>query len=558
MKPLSLFVAGAAGEGIQTVGDAVARAFLTHGYAAFSTSEFESRIRGGRSSYRIRVADQPHNAPCATADVLLAVNPTAEAHYRSALNDGGLLITAGQGEDADARSAVCVPFQELAVEHGGARIYANAVAAGALCAAVGLPLPVLQRVLADAFAARGEEIVHANAASAKAGYDVALSQLGAQAPTGLPERPNRYTFASAHDVIPIAASAAGCRFIAAYPMSPSTGIITSFAKDPELGVFFEQAEDEIAAINMALGASAAGARAMTATSGGGFALMVESVSLAGMMEIPIVIVLAQRPGPATGLPTRTAQEDLLFALHAGHGEFPRALLAPSDPQKTVEATVRAFDLADRYQIPVILLTDQFLADSYFALEQLALPPGPAKRHRAAPPSMEQYSRYLLTDSGVSPRLDLGQSTHLVVLDSDEHTEAGHITEDLERIRPAMVRKRLEKGRRLREAMEQPEPDGAEQAEIVLIGWGSTRGAIDEAVAALRDRGASIGSLHFTDVWPLPPLELRRDAQYWTVEGNATGQFARLLRSETGYSVEGTIARYDGLPMDAETIVRAFS
>jgi len=552
MKLLSLWVGGAAGEGIQTIGDAVARTFLAHGYPAFATSEFESRIRGGNSSVRIRVADEPANAPSPVADILLAVNPTALAFYRSALTDGGLSIGPEGSENVD----VAVAFKDLAKESGGT-IYANAVAAGALCAAVGLPMETLNRTLAHAFARRGDEIVRANRAAAQAGFDAAAEQLGDRRPKPIPSRENRFAFASAHETIPIGAAAAGCRFMAAYPMSPSTGIITAFAKNPQLGVFTEQAEDEISAINMVLGASAAGARAMTATSGGGFALMTEGVSLAGMIETPIVIVIAQRPGPATGLPTRTAQEDLLFALRGGHGEFPRAILAPSDPQDAMDLTVRAFDLADRYQVPVIVLTDQYLADSTFALPSLDLPPKISGGVASDESHPNVYQRYRLTEDGISPRLPLGHPEHLVVLDSDEHTEAGHITEDLEETRPAMVEKRLEKGRRLKLEMAAPIANGLEGAKRILIGWGSTRGAIDETVERLRANGQAVGSLHFTELWPLPDLELP-DAEYWVVEGNATGQFAGLLESELGLTIAGRIGRYDGRPIDAEAILEGLT
>jgi 2-oxoglutarate ferredoxin oxidoreductase subunit alpha len=286
--------------------------------------------------------------------------------------------------------------------------------------------------------------------------------------------------------------------------------------------------------------------------------MAEAISLAGMIETPLVILLAQRPGPATGLPTRTAQEDLLFAIHAGHGEFPRLVLAPSDPQSAIDQTVRAFDLAERYQMPVILLTDQFLADTHFSLDALTLPkelPGPGL---ADPKGIEAYARYAYTHNGISPRLAIGQSEHLVRLDSDEHDEAGHITEDLEETRPAMVGKRLEKGLPLRREILPPEAYRTEEAEIVLVGWGSTRGAIHEAVDRLRAAGRPVGALHFTEVWPLPRLALPHEPAYWSAEGNATGQFAGLFEAETGIKLEGRIGRYDGMPLDAETIVKELS
>jgi len=556
MRELSLFLAGSAGEGIQTIGNAVARCFLRHGYPAFVVNEFESRIRGGNSSMRIRVANEPQNAPIEAADVLLAVNPTALAHYRPALRETGLLISAGSPEDRNGNEYdhLRIPFLDLAIDKGGSKLYGNAVAAGALCAAVGLPVSLLESVLTDAFSSKGDEVISGNVVAARAGFEEASRQLGDRRVAEIPSRDRRFAFANVHETIPIGAAAAGCRFMAAYPMSPSTSIITAFARQSKLGVFTEQAEDEIAAINMCLGASAAGARAMTATSGGGFALMTESLSLAGMIETPIVVLIAQRPGPATGLPTRTAQEDLLFALHAGHGEFPRAILAPSDPQNAMELTVRAFDLAERYQIPVILLTDQYLADGRFSLESLSLPTEEVVSYLADPSTLETYERYRWTEDGISPRLALGQSEHFIVLDSDEHTEAGHITEDLSQTRPAMVEKRLEKGRRLRLAMAQPASNGTEEADLVLIGWGSTKGAIDEAVEQLRAAGQSVGSLHFHEVWPLPEIPFRDNTRYWVVEGNATGQFARLLEVEAGLPIEGRIGRYDGLPITAERIL----
>lgn len=555
MQDRSVLVAGAAGEGIQTIGDVIARSFLSHGYPVFATQDYESRIRGGHSSYRLRIGEAPLNAPRADADVLLALDAKAREHYRGLLNPKGLLLSP-DSVDAAAGASVAVAFSSLALEHGGSKLYANSAAAGALCAALGLPFPVLAAVLMETFSKRGDKTSESNVRAAQAGFAAVRAALGSHLPRELPARAKRYAFATAHEMIPLAAAAAGCRFMAAYPMSPSTGIITAFARHPELGAFAEQAEDEIAAIHMALGASAAGARAMTATSGGGFALMVEAMSLAGMTETPLVVVLAQRPGPATGLPSRTAQEDLLYAIHAGHGEAPRAVLAPSDPQDAIEKTVRAFDLADRFQMPVVLLTDQFLADSSFSMDALSLPPEIPVPHVADPDTIEgAYRRYALTEDGVSPRLFFGQSRHLVCVDSDEHDEDGHITEDLGSMRPAMVEKRLEKGRRLRGEMAMPSRNRTEDADLVLIGWGSTKGAIDEAVDLARAAGHKVGALHFTEVWPLPELTFPEGPQYWVVEGNATGQFARLLRAECGLEVTARIGRYDGLPLDAATIVK---
>jgi len=277
-----------------------------------------------------------------------------------------------------------------------------------------------------------------------------------------------------------------------------------------------------------------------------------------MVETPGVFVLARRPGPATGLPTRTAQEDLLFAIRAGHGEFPRAVLAPSDPQEAIDLTVRAFDLADRYQIPVVLMTDQYLADSRFSLDRLELPAEIPSSHLADPAVFEDYARYAETESGISPRLAFGQGGHTICLDSDEHTAEGHITENLETVRPAAVAKRLHKLERLREEIRPPVADRTDDADLILVGWGSTREAIAEAVDLLRAAGRKAGALHFSELWPLPKLEPQREARYWTVEGNATGQLAQLLHGELGWPIEGTIGRSDGLPIDARFILERTS
>lgn len=548
MKDLSIFIVGAAGEGLQTIGDVIARALLRTGISVFTTKEYESRIRGGNSSYRIRAAGP--NAPRHEADVLLSLNSAAASHYETSASSPCVVL----GELSPGGQGIAIPFQTLAKEEFGSPIVANSIAAGALAAVVGLSQDILEASFRERFQKLPADVVQKNVEASRLGHKRASESLDASRAIKLESTASTSVFASVHEVIPLAAAAAGCLFMAAYPMSPATGIMTTFAKDPELGVFVEQVEDEIAAINMSLGASAAGARAMTATSGGGFALMTEGISLAGMTETPLVIVVAQRPGPATGLPTRTAQEDLNFAIHGGHGEFARAVLAPSNPQDAVDATFRAFALAEKYQMPVLVLTDQLLADSHFSVPDLEIPKKPVPRGLADPAKFKSYQRYALTEDGISPRLALGQSKHVVLIDSDEHTEDGHITEDLKVTRPAMVEKRLEKARRLKGEIAMPDAYRTDGARHVLISWGSSRAAVYEAVDILRSQKKPFGALHFTEVWPLPHLTLPTTVRYWTVEGNAAGQFARLLQAEWSIPFEGKIQRYDGNPLDAVSIV----
>jgi 2-oxoglutarate ferredoxin oxidoreductase subunit alpha len=325
------------------------------------------------------------------------------------------------------------------------------------------------------------------------------------------------------------------------------------AKAKDFGLVVMQPEDEIAAINMVIGASYAGVRAMTATSGGGFCLMVEGLGLAGMTETPIVVVDAQRPGPAIGLPTRTEQSDLQFILHAAHGEFPRAVLAPATIEDCFWLTIKAFNLAEKYQLPVILLTDQHLASSYATVEKFDLSKVTIERgllFSVEQTSESEYKRHKITKSGISPRAFPGQEGTLVVTDSDEHDETGHLIEDAV-TRTQMMQKRMRKLFSLKKEIAPPELYGPKKADTLLIGWGSTYGALHEAVDILRNEGASVNLLHLTELWPFPTegvADALDNAQHsYVIENNATGQLARLIQAETGRKVSGKILKHDGRP-----------
>lgn len=553
MEDLNVIIAGAAGEGVQTVGEVLAKTLLSQGYAVFTWKEYESRIRGGQNSYSIRVGEKPRNAPLFQADILLALNKDALEKYRERVKEDGVVVAPAE----EQAGVLAIPFEDIARETAGGKIYANTVAVGALAGVLGMELQRLKKVLEQMFSKKGEKVLDANFKAAEEGFERAERDCRDMCPWTLPAGDDTWFLIAGNEAVPVGAAYAGCRFISAYPMTPSTGIITFLAKEEGLGVFAEQAEDEIAAINMALGASYAGVRAMTATSGGGFALMVEGISLAGMTETPLVVVLAQRPGPATGLPTRTAQGDLLFAVHAGHGAFPKLVMAPSDAKDAFQKTVRAFNLADKYQIPVILMTDQFLADSHYAYRDFDVAsPGPSF-HLSNPSEIDVYKRYQLTSNGISPRLYPGQSRHLVCVDSDEHDEEGHISEDLAETVPAMMQKRLAKWEELKKEINPPEELQVEDADTILVGWGSSRGALEEAVELLREKGVKAGMVHFTELWPLPDYQFAGKADLWTVESTAAGQLDRLLRCEYDVSFKGRIRRYDGLPLSAEYIRREF-
>jgi 2-oxoglutarate ferredoxin oxidoreductase subunit alpha len=349
-----------------------------------------------------------------------------------------------------------------------------------------------------------------------------------------------------NQALAIGALLGGCQFMAGYPMTPSTSIMVYFAAAAlEMAVHFEQAEDEIAALNMAIGASYAGLRSMVATSGGGFALMQEAVSLAGMTETPVVIIVGQRPGPSTGLPTRTEQADLNFVLHSGHGEFPRIIFAPGDPAEAVRLARKSFELADRYQTPVFILADQYFADSQQIIEEPLDTRVIAREYKIYG---SEYRRYAITENGVSPVTYPGLGEALVRVDSDEHDEAGAITEDLG-LRVRMVDKRLGKFAGIREEAVAPTLMGSPDADVFLVCWGSNGPIVREAVAKLAGEGVRLGALHFGQIYPLTPgmigsFDLPRK-KLISIENNATGQFAALLKRELDIPVAERILKYDG-------------
>lgn len=557
-------IGGEAGQGIQTVGDALARVFSRLGCHVFTSQDYESRIRGGHNFYQIRVSDRPVRAPRGPLDILVAFDRASITVHQGELVEQGIIVydSSQLKESFSGSQFLDVPFVKLATDAGAKAIAANTVATGAILGMLGFSIDPLYDIITALLKRKDNETREQNRRAAVAGYEYAAKNCGRCAFTLKPPGGAKMLMGG-NEAIGLGALAADCRFYSAYPMTPSTGImlfLSSRAKD--YGIIVEQAEDEIAAINMALGASFAGVRSMTGTSGGGFALMTEGLSLAAMTETPIVIALAQRPGPATGLPTKTEQADLLFALNAGHGEFPRVIFAPGDPGQAVHLTAKAFDLSQKHQIPVFVMTDQYLADTQWTMDGFSVDGLPMRDWRMDGKEIDgvdDYRRHAFTPSGVSPFAIPGKTRHVVVTDSDEHSEAGHIIEDGP-TRKKMVEKRLFlKMDSIRKDISPPLFLGPEEAETVLVSWGSTYGVVREVVEAMPER--KMAMLHFSEVFPLPGLEafdyldvLKRAKRTVSIEMNATGQFARLLRYETGYSVTDRVLRYDGRPFLVEELM----
>jgi len=552
---IQIRIGGEAGQGLETVGQLLARGLVRCGYEILVSQNYMSRIRGGHNFFSVVVDKEPVHSPASGVDLLLAMNGETVTRHREDLREGGRILADASQVEKDAEDVVAVPFSELVRE----KLYTNTAALGSAVALLGLDPEVFEGLLREVLGGKSQEAAEKNAdAFAKGRSWIRENSRPLQGPPSPASQQGDRLALNGNQAIALGAMAAGANFCSFYPMTPSTGVALNLAAQAEeLGIVAEQAEDEIAAVNMAIGASFSGARTIVPTSGGGFSLMAEGISLAGMTETPLVIVLAQRPGPATGLPTRTEQGDLQIALYSGHGEFPRAVFTPGTPEECFHLTCRALDLAERSQSLAVVITDQYLADSIRAVAPFSLHDLP----ETAKPGTETadpgaYVRYDFHPSGVSQRLLPGTGTHLVVADSDEHTPDGHITEDLS-VRTRMVDKRLAKRRVLVENAVPPEADGPEDPELLFITWGSSKGAVLRAASDLRQQGRSVGTLHFRQVCPLLPEQflhrLKSAGNTVCVEGNATGQLARLIRQETGFAADHLIHRYDGLPMDAETI-----
>ena len=551
---VNLLIGGEAGQGLVTIGDLLAKSLVRAGYSIVISQSYHSRIRGGHNTFAIRASVEEIIAPREAVDLLVALNSETAALHKGELSGNGLTVIDAALETV-SNNCLQVPYEKL-----GEKQFANVAALGVVSSLLGLDLALVAKALDDAFGKKAPELAEKNQQILTASYKWCEKEAVNFPRLNPVTNPRKRLLMNGNEAIAMGAIAAGVKFCSFYPMTPGTSIALNLtAHASRMGLVVEQAEDEIAAINMAIGASFAGVPSIVPTSGGGFALMTEGVSLAGMTETPVLIVVAQRPGPATGLPTRTEQADLELVLYAGHGEFPRAIFSPGTVEECFWLARKSVEVAAKFQSPVFLLTDQFLADSSravtpFDIDNLEpIDPGIETDASSLP-----YNRYAITPSGVSPRLLPGMTKHLVVSDGDEHLVDGHITEDLQ-VRNLMVEKRLRKEQGIMAEVVPPEFQGEESPDLLLVTWGSSKGSVMEAAAKLRNDSTRVGILHFSQVWPLVPDQflgyLESAGEVICVEGNAYGQLARLIRRETGFGFHRRVLRYDGLPITPEYILR---
>jgi 2-oxoglutarate ferredoxin oxidoreductase subunit alpha len=576
VNDLTLLIGGDAGQGIESSGAGFCTVLARSGLHIFSVPDNRSRIRGGHNFYLIKTSAQPITSWTEPIQLVVALTPeTIEIHRHKLVPGGAIIYDADFPVDSNSLlqsqiKPIPIPLTQITQQAGGSKVMANTAMLGAVAGLTQFPLDLVTAVIHDNFKKKGEATVTLNRNIAKAAYDYVVAQFGISfnwqlRPVAAPQR----MVINGNQALSLGALLGGCNFVTAYPMTPGTSIFLWLtAHADRYGIVSKQAEDEIAAFCMAIGAAHVGARALVPTSGGGFALMVEALSLAGITETPLVIVEAQRPGPSTGLATRTEQPDLLFTLFASHGEFPRIVLAPGTVTQCFEAGWRAFNLAEKYQTPVIILTDAFLASSQRTIERAALDFSTVKIDRGQLLSdreldqfTAEYNRFAFTENGISPRALPGHPQAIYSSPSNEHNESGALSEDVTN-RIQMQQKRMRKMETALSEMNPPLLYGPAQAETTLVCWGSTLAPLLAAVETLnQDKPNTANILQLVDLWPFPTAKvtpfLEHARRLIAVEGNSTGQCANLLRMITGFEVTGKILKYDGRPFSPEYILTHF-
>lgn len=565
-------IGGEAGFGIMTTGVMFSKLATRHGLHIFDYIEYPSLIRGGHNVYEVCLDDEEVFSQEKGVDLLFALNQETIDLHKGEMKPGGLLAYDAENTKADETELknkqvilYPIPYIRLTREAGALKVMENNVALGASAALLGMELEILNQLIADTFASKGEKIITPNQAAAKIGYEYVLKNPPADLKTKIKKQENQPQLVlTGNEACVLGAIAGGCKFYAAYPMTPSSAALALMADiGARHGVVVKHAEDEISVINMAIGAGYAGVRAMVGTSGGGFSLMVEGLGLAGMTETPLVILMGQRPGPATGMPTWTGQGDLQFLIHASQDEFPRFVLTPGDINEVFYLTAEAFNLAEKYQTPVFVVTDKYIAEGHKSTR--VFDTGKIKIDRGKLMSWElgetvkDYLRYKVTDDGLPERALPGMKQAIFTANSYEHNEYGYSTEDCKERTDQVDRRNRKISEYLKNLPEQ-NLYGPPTADLTLVAWGSTKGPVLEALHQLKSEGfaKTVNFLHITHAWPAPVDSLKKHllgaAKMLLIEGNSQAQMGQVIRQETGIKIENKLLRYDGRPFYPEDIM----
>ncbi|HUK17095.1 MAG TPA: 2-oxoacid:acceptor oxidoreductase subunit alpha [Bryobacteraceae bacterium] len=571
-RTFAVAIGGAAGQGVATPGVIYARIFARRGLHLLAYNAYQSIIRGGHTFLTIRTGPERVTSQGDRIDLMIPLNQDTMDRHLGLLREGAAVIynsdSIKPGEPPPGVRMCPLPVSQL--QHNSrAKQEQNTLAVAASLSMLGVGFQPLEEMLIQQFKKKGDAVIRENTESARAAYQYATEHFESFADP-LPMTDNQYAVVTGNMALAMGGAAAGVKFYCAYPMSPSTGVLHWMAAHArKAGIMVRQVEDEIGVVNMAIGAAHAGCRAMCATSGGGFALMTEGLGMAAMIETPVVVIDVQRAGPSTGVPTKTEQGDLWQMLGAGHGDYPRAIATPTDIVDCFKLIPEMFNLVDKYQCPGIVLTDLLLSEGHASADpaeldfNVPIDRGELITSANGNGSNGGYKRYLFTESGISPRAIPGVPGHTHTVATDEHMEDGVLISD-EFTNPvkrrAMMEKRQRKIAGIEAAVPPPELVGPRDADVTLIGWGSTKGVISEAVDLLADEGITANHLQIRWMVPLHGeaiLDQLRDARRTIiVENNYSGQFARYLRSETSFVADGHIRKYDGEPFMPHHIVEA--
>lgn len=563
-------IGGAAGQGVATPGNVFAKIFARRGLHLLAYNAYQSIIRGGHTFLTIRAGIERVTSFGDRIDLLIPLNQDTMDRHLRLLGPGAAVIYNGDalkaGDAADGVRLCPLPVGELSGNRRN-KLEQNTLAVGAALSMMGIGFEPLEQILAQQFKKKGEAVVAENVEAARAAYQYATQHFEAF-PSPLPLTDHRYAVLTGNMALAMGGVAAGVKFYCAYPMSPSTGVLHWMAGHArKAGIMVRQVEDEIGVINMAIGAAHAGVRAMCATSGGGFALMTEALGMSAMIETPVVVIDVQRAGPSTGVPTKTEQGDLWQVLGAAFGDYPRVIAAPTDILDCFKLIPQMHNLADRFQCPAVVISDLLLSEGHTSVDpadlDFTVPIDRGELITTANGPNGSYKRYLFTETGISPRAIPGLPGYAHTVATDEHDEDGVLISD-EFTNPikrrAMMEKRQRKTAGIEAAVPPPVLQGPRDADVTLIGWGSTKGVIQEAVEILADEGITANHLQVRWLVPLHGeaiLDLLRGSRRTImVENNYSGQFARYLRSETSFVADGHIRKYDGEPFMPHHIVNA--
>ena len=561
---LTVWVGGAAGDGIASAGGSFAKACSRSGYHVFAYNSYQSVIRGGHVCMHIRIGTHKVYTQGDDLDYLVALNQDTFTRYAKRVVPGGAVFyntdkfKVMQDQVGKDVQLIGLPVMELV----GNQLMQNTALMGALMQVIGLSPAAIRELIQERFAKKGEAVIKVNLEAFDKGLAFAKTTCK---PGGIHVGPGdgkRRPLAGGNPMIGFGAVAAGCRFYSAYPMTPASSLLHWLVQyAAKAGVLVKQCEDEIAALNMAIGAGHVGVRAMTGTSGGGFALMTEAIGEAGMTETPVVIVEAQRGGPSTGLPTKTEQGDLFQMIGASQGEFPKAVFAPRTLEESYTMTIQAFNLAEKYQCPVIISTDLYLAERLETFDGVDLNHVPIERGEFITQANGTYRRFLDTKTGVSPRALPGTAGTIYTSATDEHDEDGVVISDVftnPSMRVKMMDKRMRKIGYLLKELPPPQIDGPKEADLTLVGWGSTYQVLLEAMEVLNHEGLKVNVLCLKYLWPFQSPEVRqllaRCKMTMSVEANYTGQLVKLIQMETGVGIQHHLRKFDGEPFEPKQVI----